>query len=277
MDMYDLTAFKSSKIITTSYSTSFSLGIKTLAKKFHWPIYAVYGFVRYADEIVDTFHNHDKKRLLKEFRSDAFKAIENKISLNPVLQSFQIVVHQYDIDHDLIEAFLSSMAMDLIEKKYNPDDYKTYIYGSAEVVGLMCLKVFCEGDKRMYERLKAPAKSLGSAFQKVNFLRDMKSDYYERGRVYFPGIDFNNFTHNNKKLIEKDIQKDFDHALKGIQNLPTGAKFGVYIAYIYYLKLFNKIKLSPVSEIISERIRIPDNTKLFLLIQSWLKYRLNFM
>lgn len=277
MNLYDQTAFKSSKIITTSYSTSFSLGIKTLAKKFHFPIYAIYGFVRYADEIVDTFHNFDKRSLLDEFKADMYQAIQKGISMNPVLQSFQIVVNKYGIDHELIDAFLESMEMDLTEKKYSAEDYKKYIFGSAEVVGLMCLKVFCEGDKRLYNELKGPAKSLGSAFQKVNFLRDMKSDFNERGRTYFPEVDFNNFTHHSKVTIETDIQRDFEDALKGIKRLPQGAKFGIYIAYIYYLELFNKIKLCSVSKVVSERIRIPDNIKIMLLLQSWLKYRLNFI
>lgn len=277
MNLYDQTAFKSSKIITTSYSTSFSLGIKTLAKKFHFPIYAIYGFVRYADEIVDTFHNFDKRSLLDEFKADMYQAIQKGISMNPVLQSFQIVVNKYGIDHELIDAFLESMEMDLTEKKYSAEDYKKYIFGSAEVVGLMCLKVFCEGDKRLYNELKGPAKSLGSAFQKVNFLRDMKSDFNERGRTYFPGVDFNNFAHHSKVTIETDIQRDFEDALKGIKRLPQGAKFGIYIAYIYYLELFNKIKLCSVSKVVSERIRIPDNIKIMLLLQSWLKYRLNFI
>lgn len=277
MTIYDLTALKSSKIITNHYSTSFSLGIKTLAKKFHFPIYAIYGFVRYADEIVDTFHDFDKRKLLKEFEEDTFKAIDNKISLNPVLHSFQWVVHKYNIEKELVSTFLRSMEMDLTETVYDEDNYKEYIYGSAEVVGLMCLKVFCEGNGEIYEHLKAPAKSLGAAFQKVNFLRDMKSDYNDRGRTYFPGVDFKNFTHSIKNQIEDDIQRDFDEALKGILQLPKGARLGVYMAYIYYLKLFNKIKISPVSQVVNQRIRIPDNTKVFLLLQSWLKYRLNFI
>ena len=275
--LFDQTALKSSKIITTSYSTSFSLGIKTLSKKFHYPIYAIYGFVRYADEIVDTFHQYDKKKLLQEFKEDTYKAIKNGISLNPVLHSFQLIVNQYKIELELIDSFLYSMEMDLTERDYSSEDYNQYIYGSAEVVGLMCLKVFCEGDENMFEKLKSPAKSLGSAFQKVNFLRDMKSDFVDRGRVYFPGVDFNNFTHSGKLLIEADIQKDFDHALEGIKKLPPGAKFGVYIAYIYYQELFNKIKLSSVSQVVSERIRIPDNIKIFLLFQSWVKFRFNIV
>lgn len=277
MNLYDLTAFKSSKVITNHYSTSFSLGIKVLAKKHHLPIYAIYGFVRYADEIVDTFHNYDKKRLLEVFRADTFKAIKDGISLNPVLHCFQLIVNKYKIDHELIEAFLYSMEMDLTHKIYNSEEYKRYIYGSAEVVGLMCLKVFCDGDEEQYRSLKEPARSLGAAFQKVNFLRDMKSDFDERGRVYFPGVVFSKFNFASKRAIEEDIQKDFDEAVKGILKLPQGSKLGVYLAYIYYLKLFNKIKLSPVSAIITERIRIPDNIKILLLFKSWLKFRLNFI
>ncbi len=277
MNLFDQTAFKSSRIITNSYSTSFSLGIKILAKKFHMPIYAIYGFVRYADEIVDTFHHHDRENLLKGFKHDTYDAIERKISLNPVLQSFQLVVNEYQIDRELIDAFLRSMVMDLTDRKYDINTYREYIYGSAEVVGLMCLKVFCEGDKQLFDSLAGPAKSLGSAFQKVNFLRDMESDYYERGRVYFPGIDFANFTSNSKRAIERDIQSDFDHAITGIMKLPKGAKLGVYLAYIYYLKLFQRIKLSPVSQIKKMRIRIPDNVKMYLLLLSWIKYRLKII
>lgn len=277
MTLYDETAFKSSKIITNHYSTSFSLGIKTLAAKYHKPIYAIYGFVRYADEIVDTFHDYDKAKLLQEFRHDTYKAIEQKISLNPVLHSFQMVVHTYTIDRELIEAFLSSMEMDLTETRYDEQNYKQYIYGSAEAVGLMCLRVFCEGDDQMYQRLLYPAKCLGSAFQKVNFLRDMKSDFQDRGRVYFPGIDFGDFNHSSKKLIEADIQNDFDEAYKGILQLPRGAKSGVYLAYIYYLQLFRKIKGCSVAQVVSERIRVPDNIKIYLLFKSWLKYRFHFI
>lgn len=277
MTIFDITALKSSRIITHHYSTSFSLGIKILAKKYHFPIYAIYGFVRYADEIVDTFHDHDQQLLLREFEKDTYQAIENQISLNPVLHSFQWVVNKYKIEKSLIASFLKSMEMDLSAKIHDDESYRQYIYGSAEVVGLMCLKVFCEGHDKIYDQLKKPAMSLGSAFQKVNFLRDMNSDFNERGRIYFPGVDFDTFSHAAKARIEDDIQADFDLALKGILQLPKGARFGVYLAYIYYLKLFKKIRLSPVSDVVSERIRIPDNTKILLLLQSWLKYRLNFI
>ncbi|RPA67067.1 phytoene/squalene synthase family protein [Cyclobacteriaceae bacterium YHN15] len=272
--LFDQTTLECSRLITQRYSTSFTLGIKTLDKKYHLPIYAIYGFVRYADEIVDTFHEKDKKYLLDLFKKDTYEAIENRISLNPVLHAFQLIVNQYHIDLDLIEAFLKSMEMDLDFKIYNDSKYHEYIYGSAEVVGLMCLKVFVEGDLEKYNSLKDPACKLGSAFQKVNFLRDIKSDFEERGRVYFPGVDFNNFDKPAKQLIEEDIQKDFDDALDGIKRLPVGAKMGVKVAYLYYQKLFDKIKgLSP--EIITqERIRIPNSRKFSLLIGTYFGMKL---
>ncbi len=273
-ELYDNTALECSKLITQRYSTSFSLGIKTLDKKFHDAIYAIYGFVRYADEIVDTFHDHDKLKLLKEFKEETYKTIDQKISLNPVLHSFQWAVNRYSIDKDLIEAFLKSMEMDLDFKTYDDSCYKEYIYGSAEVVGLMCLKVFCEGDQKEYDRLKGYACKLGAAFQKVNFLRDIKSDYEERGRVYFPGVDFNQFDKSAKALIEEDIQNDFEEAFIGIQQLPKGAKLGVKVAYLYYQNLFVKIKgLSP--EVIThERIRIPNAKKISLLLSTYIGSKL---
>lgn len=274
-ELFNQTTFECSKLITNRYSTSFSLGIKSLDKKFHYPIYAIYGFVRYADEIVDTFHEKDKASLLKDFKAQTYEAIENKISLNPVLHCFQMVVNEYQIDHDLIEAFLHSMEMDLLDIDYEQSSYEEYIYGSAEVVGLMCLKIFCEGDEKKYQKLLPPAKSLGSAFQKVNFLRDIKSDYYERGRVYFPGVDFNDFSATHKEKIEADIQKDFDHAYEGIVKLPRGARWGVYLAYTYYLKLFDKIKRFPPNKILEERVRVPDSKKLFLLLGSYVKHQFN--
>ena len=275
MSLFNQTALECSKLITEHYSTSFTLGIKTLDRKFHFPIYAIYGFVRYADEIVDTFHDYDKKTLLEKFKRDAYTAIDERISLNPVLHAFQLVVRQYDIEHELIEAFLKSMEMDLYFQDYDASGYNEYIYGSAEVVGLMCLRVFCEGDSAMYDRLKEPARKLGAAFQKVNFLRDVKSDYQERGRTYFPGVNFDDFTCDAKELIERDIQNDFDEAYIGIMNLPKGARMGVYLAYVYYQTLFNKIKALPVSRIQTERVRVPDTKKLALLAQTYLKYRLN--
>ncbi|GAB2617185.1 phytoene/squalene synthase family protein [Belliella aquatica] len=272
--LFDQTTFECSRLITQRYSTSFTLGIKTLNKKYHMPIYAIYGFVRYADEIVDTFHDQDKKALLDLFKKDTYKAIQDGISLNPVLHAFQIIVNQYKIDLDLIEAFLHSMEMDLDFKTYNDSKYHEYIYGSAEVVGLMCLKVFCEGDESEYLRLREPACKLGAAFQKVNFLRDIKSDYEERGRVYFPGVDFLTFDKTTKIAIEQDIQKDFDEALIGINNLPIGAKMGVKVAYLYYLKLFDKIKTLPPEVITQERIRIPNSRKISLLLGTYFGMKL---
>lgn len=272
--LYDQTTLECSKLITQRYSTSFTLGIKTLDRKFHLPIYAIYGFVRYADEIVDTFHDKDKKALLDQFTKDTYMAIADKISLNPVLHSFQLIVNQYQINLDLIAAFLKSMAMDLDFKTYDDSCYHEYIYGSAEVVGLMCLKVFCEGDQAEYESLKAPACKLGAAFQKVNFLRDLKSDYEERGRVYFPGVDFMTFDKSAKQLIEEDIQKDFDEALDGIRRLPKGAKLGVKVAYLYYQKLFDKIKNLPPEIIVHKRIRIPNSRKFSLLLGTYVETKL---
>ncbi len=277
MDLFNTTTFKCSELITKHYSTSFSLGIRTLDKSLHRPIYAIYGFVRYADEIVDTFHDFDKKQLLADFKKDTYKAIKDKISLNPVLHSFQWVVNTFQLDYELIDAFLYSMEMDLYETNYDKDKYDQYIYGSAEVVGLMCLKVFCEGDETEYQRLKEPARKLGAAFQKVNFLRDMGSDYSDRGRVYFPHIDFTNFNQIQKKLIEDDIQKDFDEAYQGILQLPKTAQLGVYLAYAYYLKLFTRIKRTSTEKVLSQRIRIPDNSKLSILIQSYFKHKLNYL
>lgn len=274
MNLYDRTTFGCSRLITQEYSTSFTLGIKTLAPKFRLPVYAVYGFVRYADEIVDTFHGFDKQRLLADFRADTHRAIDEGISLNPVLHSFQLVVNRYGIDRDLIEAFLHSMEMDLTETKYAPDGYQEYIYGSAEVVGLMCLRIFCEGDAALYDRLKADARKLGAAFQKVNFLRDLKADYDERGRTYFPGVNFNAFTERDKKAIEADIQQDFDDALRGIRQLPRSARLGVYLAYRYYLRLFDKIKALPPSRIREARVRVPDVQKLLLLAQTYCLHQL---
>lgn len=277
MELFDSTAFECSELITKRYSTSFTLGIKTLHKKYRAPIYAVYGFVRYADEIVDTFHDHDKEKLLGEFQKDTYRAIGEGISLNPILHSFQKVVNKYGIRVEYIKAFLKSMEMDLHELDYSDDKYKEYIYGSAEVVGLMCVQVFCEGNHELFERLIAPARSLGSAFQKVNFLRDIKSDFEDRGRVYFPGVDFKTFTNKEKNIIEEDIKQDFKDAYQGILNLPKGSKPGVYLAYIYYYSLFRKIqKMTPIT-ILQERIRIPDGIKLLLWLRTYVKVKLNLI
>lgn len=277
MKLYDKTCSECSQLITNRYSTSFSLGIKVFDKKYRAPIYGIYGFVRFADEIVDTFHQYSKENLLQKFRKDTYEAIEEKISLNPVLHSFQQVVHTYGITHDLIDAFLDSMEMDLHFDRYQDSLYKKYIYGSAEVVGLMCLKVFCEGDEERYEHLKDSARSLGSAFQKINFLRDMKSDFAERGRVYFPGVDFNHFTNDDKVRIETDIKADFDHAYTGIVQLPEGARLGVYLAYVYYTNLFKKIKHATAARVKQERIRVNDSRKMYLLFSSAVKNRLNLL
>ncbi len=270
-DLYSDTSFECSKLITERYSTSFSLGIRAFDKKYRDPIYAIYGFVRYADEIVDTFHHHNKAELFSSFKQDTYKAIELGISLNPVLHSFQLTINKYKIPHQLIEAFLKSMEMDLDKSKYEQHTYEEYIYGSAEVIGLMCLMIFCEGDIDKYNKLTPFARSLGSAFQKINFLRDIKSDFQERGRVYFPEVEFNSFCETQKKDIETDIQKDFDHGLEGIKQLPEGARLGVYIAYRYYIELFRKIKNVPATEVASKRIRVGDSRKAFLFFQAFLK------
>jgi phytoene/squalene synthetase len=272
-ELFDETALECSKLITQRYSTSFTLGIRTLHKELHMPIYAIYGFVRYADEIVDTFHDKDKQSLLNAFREDTYRAIREGISLNPVLHAFQLIVNKYHIEQELIDAFLTSMEMDLDFTRYNDSKYQEYIYGSAEVVGLMCLRVFCKGDRETYDQLKGAACKLGAAFQKVNFLRDLKSDFEERGRVYFPGVEFENFTSAVKSEIEADIERDFDAALIGIHQLPDGAMLGVKIAYLYYRKLFSKIKGLPPEVITRERIRIPNGRKMALLLRTYFGYK----
>jgi phytoene/squalene synthetase len=277
MDLYTETSFKCSKVITNCYSTSFSAGIKAFGEELRLPIYAIYGFVRFADEIVDTFHNQDKAALIAQFKIDTYNSIAQKISLNPVLQAFQTVVNQYDIPHNLIAAFLKSMEMDLDKTAYDEAGYEEYIYGSAEVIGLMCLKVFCNGDDNQYQKLVPKAKSLGAAFQKINFLRDIKSDFEERGRTYFPNVNFNNFTDADKRLIEDDILKDFDDALIGIKNLPKSSQAGVYIAYLYYIELFKKVKTLSAANVAQKRIRISNTHKTVLMLWAILKVRLNFL
>ncbi|MBL7974889.1 MAG: phytoene/squalene synthase family protein [Candidatus Kapabacteria bacterium] len=269
IDLFNTTAFACSKKVTVLYSNSFSMGIKALDKRLHDAIYGIYGFVRFADEIVDTFHNHNKHELLQEFKRDTYKAIEQRISLNPVLHAFQLVVHQYNIRPDYIEAFFRSMEMDLYNVAYEPENYNEYIYGSAEVVGLMCLQVFCEGDEQLFTKLLEPARALGAAFQKVNFLRDIKSDFEERGRVYFPGINFHAFDAQSKKLIEQDIENDFKAAYAGIVQLPNTSRFGVYLAYTYYLKLFYKIRNTPAERVANARIRISNARKVWLLAKAY--------
>jgi 15-cis-phytoene synthase len=268
VELYDNTCIECSKLITNRYSTSFSSGIRAFCARYRDPIYAIYGFVRFADEIVDTFHGYNKEELLKRFREDTYLAIEQGLSLNPVLHAFQDTVRRYDIEREHIDAFLHSMEMDLHFDRYQDDMYKKYIYGSAEVVGLMCLKIFTEGNGEMYKKLEGSARSLGSAFQKINFLRDMKSDYKERGRIYFPGIDFQNFSNEDKVSIENDIENDFRDGLSGIRSLPSGVRFGVYLAYVYYIDLFEKIKKAPVSRVKEERIRVNDWRKMRLIFSS---------
>ncbi len=277
LQLFHNTCFECSSLITRRYSTSFSMGIRLFHKRFRAPICGIYGFVRFADEIVDTFHEYPKEDLLKRFREDTYRAIDEGISLNPVLHSFQQVVHRYGIGNDLIEAFLCSMEMDLTNATYDNGSYDAYIYGSAEVVGLMCLRVFCEGDTARYEQLKAPARSLGAAFQKINFLRDIKSDFDERGRIYFPGVDFSRFTNEDKRNIESDIKADFDAALDGIRRLPDGSRFGVYLAYKYYTHLFKKIRNAPAQRVAQERFRLSDKRKVYLLFSSALRHQLNFL
>ncbi|MFD1469422.1 phytoene/squalene synthase family protein [Hymenobacter caeli] len=268
------TSLACSKLITKRYSTSFSLGIRTLDERLHAPVYAVYGFVRWADEIVDTFHGHDRAALLADFQRQTAEALATGLSLNPVLHAFQAVVHEYGIDQEFIDAFLYSMALDLEDQNYHPGLYNEYIYGSAEVVGLMCLRIFCHGQPALFEQLRSPARRLGAAFQKVNFLRDIRSDYEDRGRVYFPGVAYHRFDDAAKREIEADIRADFEAGYAGIQQLPRPARLGVYLAYVYYLKLFYKIRKAPAAHILHERVRVPTNTKLLLLLGSYFRFRL---
>lgn len=275
--LFHSTSQQCSKITTETYSTSFSSAIKLLHKDLRTPIYNIYGFVRFADEIVDTFHAYDKQQLLDEFKTDTYNAIERGISLNPVLHSFQITVNEYNIDKELIAAFFKSMECDLSKAQYDAQGYAAYIYGSAEVVGLMCLYVFCEGDKNLYNRLKPSAQALGAAFQKVNFLRDVKADYQELNRTYFPELDFRNFTSAMKKQIEKEIAEDFAFAYEGILQLPVKARFGVYVAYKYYLSLFKKIQKTQASKIMEQRIRIPNYSKAFILAKAGIRTQFNML
>ena len=264
-----------SKAVTEKYSTSFSSAIKLLHADLRTPIYNIYGFVRFADEIVDTFHQYKKEELLTGFKKETYAAIERGISLNPILHSFQITVKKYNINYDLIEAFFNSMEMDLSKTAYNSNGYKEYIYGSAEVVGLMCLYVFCEGDKNLYNDLRPSAQALGAAFQKVNFLRDVKADYEQLNRSYFPEVDFKNFTPFMKKQIESDITADFENAYEGILHLPVKARFGVYVAYKYYLSLFKKIKRTTPADILEQRIRIPNYGKAYIVAKAGLRSQFN--
>lgn len=274
IELYNKVCLECSKITTNRYSTSFSLGTRLFDKPTRQAIYAIYGFVRFADEIVDSFHQFNKPELLSRFKTDTYKAIEEGISLNPILQSFQLVVNQYGIERQLIDAFLKSMEMDLNPTTYDKDKLGEYIYGSAEVVGLMCLKVFCNGNQQQYEMLYQPARRLGAAFQKINFLRDMGEDFIELGRVYFPNIDFNNFTNEQKLQIEADIQADFDAALEGIKLLGNNSKLGVYVAYRYYLSLFDKIKRIPPQKLTGKRYRISNAKKMLLMASSWAEIKI---
>ncbi len=275
--LFDDLSAQCSKRTTQKYSTSFSLGIKFLDKSLYRPIYAIYGMVRFADEIVDSFHDYNKAELLYEFRRDTYEAIYKGISLNPILNEFQWAVNTYSIDHEWINTFFKSMEMDLKEKDYDSLSYEDYILGSAEVVGLMCLHVFVEGDKSKFNALKPYAMSLGAAFQKVNFLRDLKADYESLGRTYFPGVDMESFSKEHKKSIEKEIEEDFKLALVGIKKLPKNARKGVYLAYVYYLSLFRKIKSTPVDKILQSRIRVPNHSKIGLMFQSMVQHQLNML
>lgn len=272
--LFDELSYKVSKVVTEKYSTSFSLGILALKPSIRPSIYAVYGYVRLADEIVDSFHDYDKALLLERFKRQTWNALEEGISLNPILHSFQETVHKFAIDKTLIEQFLHSMEMDLQQMDYNSDLYKEYILGSAEVVGLMCLQVFTEGNKEAYETLKPYAMKLGSAFQKVNFLRDLKEDYDVLGRTYFPNIDMRVFNNQIKSQIENEIEAEFKEALVGIKKLPSSSKFGVYLAYKYYLSLFKKIRNTPAEKIMNQRVRIPNGQKLSLAMSSYVQYRM---
>lgn len=277
VQLFHTTSENCSRIVTENYSTSFSSAIRMLHKDLRTPIFNIYGFVRFADEIVDTFHDYDKQALLAQFRKDTYDAIERGISLNPVLNSFQRTVNEYNIDVKLVDSFFRSMEMDLDKKCYDCEGYKEYIYGSAEVVGLMCLYVFCEGNKDLYNKLEHSARALGAAFQKVNFLRDIKADYNGMSRVYFPGCDFSNFTEKDKREIEEDIQKDFQEAFEGIRQLPMKARFGVYVAYKYYFSLFKKIKQLQPAKVLDARIRIPDYRKAMIVFRAGVKNQLRLI
>ena len=277
MNIFHELSQQCSKATTIAYSTSFSSAIKLLHSDLRTPIFNIYGFVRFADEIVDTFHQYNKEELLVEFKNETYTAIERGISLNPILHSFQLTVNKYKISHDLIEAFFKSMEMDLGKTSYNSIGYKEYIYGSAEVVGLMCLYVFCDGNKEMYKNLRPSAQSLGAAFQKVNFLRDVKADYEQLNRTYFPEVDCRNFTPSMKKEIEADIARDFAEAYEGIIRLPVKARFGVYVAYKYYLSLFKKIRKTKPANILEQRIRIPNYGKMLIVAKAGVRSQLNYL
>lgn len=276
--IYDIVSKDCSKIVTKTYSTSFSMATRMLSNSIRQDIYNIYGFVRLADEIVDSFHDYPKKELFSKFEKDLEISLKNKISLNPILNSFQYTYHKYDIDHELVSSFMDSMRLDLSKSKYKTEEeYKNYIYGSADVVGLMCLKVFVKGNRKKYDELKSSAMSLGSAFQKVNFLRDLKADFDDLNRTYFPNTDLDNLDENSKQNIIIDIENDFSEGLKGIKLLPIEAKFGVFMAYRYYSQLLKKLKKTPALEIKNTRIRVPNYKKIELLTRSFVKYHLNLL
>ena len=275
MELYRKNNLDCSKITTRNYSTSFSLGVRLLSPKYREGIYSIYGFVRYADEIVDTFTDQDQHVIFSEFRKETFTAIERKFSINPIIDSFQVAVHKFSIDRELIEAFLLSMEMDLSNNTYSPELLKTYIYGSAEVVGLMCLRVFYFNEPEKYNELVIPARKLGEAFQKVNFLRDAQDDFNEKGRVYFKNIDFSNFSDETKKQIEDEIENDFRESIDGIRRLKKQVRLGVYLAYSYYIHLLKEIKKARPEEILKKRYRISNRRKSYLLVNAYLKNALN--
>lgn len=275
--LFDNLSVRVSKMTTHTYSTSFSLGIYFLNSRLRNAIYSVYGFVRVADEIVDSFEGYDKQHLLNKFKEETFEAIEKRVSFNPILNSFQQAVHQYNINQELIQTFLKSMEMDLDKVDYTDEKYRQYILGSAEVVGLMCLHIFTEGDAKMFDELRPFAMKLGAAFQKVNFLRDMKDDYELLGRTYFPNVDIGEFSVSAKKQIEEEIEHDFEMALAGIKKLPRSSKGGVYLAYLYYRSLFDKIKKSPANKILNERVRINNGKKLGLMLNSIVINKMNWV
>ncbi len=277
VQLFHRTSENCSRVVTETYSTSFSSAIRMLHKDLRIPIFNIYGFVRFADEIVDTFHEFDKRALLNDFKKETYDAIQRGISLNPILNSFQRTVNEYAIDPGLIDAFFQSMEMDIEKREYSHEEYNEYIYGSAESVGLMCLTIFCEGQKDIFEELKLPARALGAAFQKVNFLRDIKADYNGLARIYFPGCDFNNFSEQDKKTIEEDIYHDFNEAYKGILKLPWKARFGVYVAYKYYLSLFKKIKKMKPAKVLEKRIRIPNYHKALIIFRAGIKNQLRLI
>ena len=275
--VFDDYSFDASKHVTRSYSTSFYAGVRCLDKKIRNDIHAIYGLVRFADEIVDSFHDFDKTTLLDEFEANAFEAIERKVSINPILNSFQATINKYSIDHDLIRQFFHSMRMDLTPQEYTKEKYEEYILGSAEVVGLMCLRIFVYGNEKEYQELKPSAMKLGSAFQKINFLRDIKNDFNELGRLYFPGLEADSITCEDKKRIEDEIEQEFKEAYAGIKNLPKSSRFGVYLSYIYYLSLLKRIKRKSMDELMDNRIRVSDSYKAILFAKSYIRNTVNLL